>query len=53
MRTYIAFYKGNKAIVHADTSYTAQLIAAQHFKAKKSYDVTVRLADVEHSTQHI
>lgn len=53
MRTYIAFYKGKKVVVQADSSYSAQHIAAKHFKAKKSYDVTVMLVDVEHSTQHI
>jgi len=55
MNGYIAFYKGKKIEVHADTSYEAQQIAAKQFKAKKSYDVTVMLAEkngeqVTHST---
>jgi hypothetical protein len=53
VRPYIAFYKGQQREVHASSSYAAQQIAAQAFKAKKSYEVTVMLADVEHSTQHI
>lgn len=52
---YIAFYKGKKMEVKADTSYEAQKTAAAAFKAKKSYDVTVVLAEkdgeqVVHST---
>lgn len=53
--TYVAFYKGKKIDVKADTSYAAQQTAAQHFKAKKSYDVNVVLGmlgdeEVVHST---
>lgn len=46
MRTYKAFYKNRTLTIQADTSYAAQLEAAKQFKAKKSYDVTVVLADV-------
>jgi hypothetical protein len=42
---YICFYKSKQLEVHADTSYEAQQIAAKHFKAKKSYDVHVVLAE--------
>lgn len=42
---YIAFYKGKKIEVYANTSYEAQQYAALKFKAKKSYDVTVVLAE--------
>lgn len=45
MNGYIAFYKGRKTEVMADTSYEAQQKAAKHFKAKKSYEVTVMLAE--------
>lgn len=38
---YKAFYKGKSIEVHAKTSYEAQQLAAQQFKAKKSYEVTV------------
>lgn len=44
---YIAFYKGKQVEVMADSSYQAQQKAAAHFKAKKSYDVTVMLAEKE------
>jgi hypothetical protein len=42
---YIAFYRGRKAEVHADTAYEAQQKAAALFKARKSYEVTVVLAE--------
>jgi len=45
MNNYIAFYKSKKITVQAETSYKAQQIAAAQFKARKSYDVTVVLAD--------
>ena len=55
MNGYIAFYKGRKAEVYAQTSYEAQQKAAALFKAKKEYEVTVVLAEkdseqVVHST---
>jgi hypothetical protein len=46
MRTYKAFYRGKTCIVIAETSYSAQEQAASFFKAKKSYDVAIVLADV-------
>jgi hypothetical protein len=45
MYGYIAFYKGKKIEVYAASSYEAQLKAAKEFKAKKSYDVNVILAE--------
>jgi hypothetical protein len=42
---YIAFYRGKKIEVYASTSYEAQQLAAKEFKAKKSYEVTVVLAE--------
>lgn len=52
---YIALYKGKKIEVYTNTSYDAQLKAAQIFKAKHSYDVSVYLCEkdgkeVLHST---
>lgn len=41
---YVAFYKGKQIDVWANSSYEAQKKAAEKFKAKKSYDVTVVLA---------
>lgn len=46
MRTYKAFYKGKTFVLQAETSHAAQQAAAQHFKARKAYDVTIVLADV-------
>jgi len=43
---YVAFYKGKRIEVYADTSYEAQKKAAEMFKAKKSWDVHVVLAEV-------
>ena len=47
MNGYKCFYRGKSCEVHADTSYQAQLQAAQIFKAKKSYEVTVMLCEVQ------
>ncbi|HUX15903.1 MAG TPA: hypothetical protein VMW52_05485 [Phycisphaerae bacterium] len=47
MNGYIAFYKGQRTEVYAETQYQAQLAAAAVFKARKSYDVTVMLAEVD------
>ena len=53
--TYVAFYKGKQQDVKANTSLEAQKTAAAHFKAKKSWEVTVVLGKkgdevVVHST---
>ena len=45
MNGYKAFYKGQETEVQAETSYKAQKLAAEVFKAKKSYDVTVVLCE--------
>ena len=45
MNGYIAFYRGKSLNVQADTSYQAQQKAAALFKARKSYEVTVVLAE--------
>ena len=42
--TYIAFYRGKEIQVQALRSYDAQRIAAEKFKARKAYEVTVILA---------
>ena len=45
MNGYIAFYKGKRIEVYAETLYKAQLKAAEQFKARKFYDVRVILAE--------
>lgn len=45
MNKYKAFYRGKQTEVSAKTSLQAQLRAADHFKAKKSYEVTVVLCE--------
>jgi hypothetical protein len=45
MNGYKCFYRGKTCEVHADTSYQAQQLAAQQFKAKKSYEVSVFLCE--------
>lgn len=45
MNGYIALYRGKRLEVYAETSYQAQQEAARQFKAKKSYEVTVYLAE--------
>jgi hypothetical protein len=49
MRPYIAFYKGKKVELQANSSYEAQTLAAKMLKVKKSYEVSVMLADVVHT----
>ena len=55
MNGYIAIYKGKRTEIYALTSYEAQQAAARHFKARKSYEVSVYLCEkdgeqVTHST---
>jgi len=45
MNGYIAFYKGKRAEIYAETSIAARDKAAANFKARKAYDVTVVLAE--------
>ena len=42
---YVCFYRGQRKEVFAATLYQAQQIAAGLFRAKKSYDVSVMLAE--------
>lgn len=46
MNTYNAYYKGKEIEVKAETSFKAQTKAAELFKAKKSYQVTIVLAEL-------
>ncbi len=55
MNGYKAFYKGKSIEVYANTSYEAQKKAAEVFKVRKAYQVTVALCEkngqeVTHST---
>ena len=45
MNGYVAFYRGKRIEVIAETSYEAQKKAAAQFKAKKPYEVIVVLAE--------
>lgn len=45
MNGYIAFYRGKRIEVQADTSYAAQQLAAAQFQARKTHEVTVVLAE--------
>jgi hypothetical protein len=53
MRHYKAFYKGKTYDLQAASSYDAQQAAMKYFKAKKSWDVTIVLADVPVNTQFL
>lgn len=46
MNGYVCFYRNQRYEVHAETSLKAQQLAAKHFKAKKSWEVTVMLAEL-------
>lgn len=50
MRTYQAFYRGREITVQADTSLAAQAKAAQLLRARRSWEVTVVLADARVDT---
>ena len=45
MNGYVCFYKNKRIEVYSDTSYHAQVEAAKILKAKKSYEITVVLAE--------
>jgi hypothetical protein len=45
MNGYKALYRGKWLEVYANSSYEAQTRAAQQFKAKKQYEVTVILCE--------
>jgi hypothetical protein len=44
---YLAFYKGRQIEVYAESSYQAQKKAAKEFNAKKSYEVSVYLCEID------
>lgn len=50
MNKYICLYKGKKFEISADTSYSAQKICAQENRIKKSYEITVVLAEKNGTT---
>ena len=45
MNGYVAFWRGKRLEVYAATSHEAQKIAAAAFKARKSYEITVVIAE--------
>lgn len=47
MNGYIAFWKGQRKEVYAESSYQAQIKAAKEFGAKNNYDVDVHLAETD------
>lgn len=47
MNGYVCIYRGKRLEVRAATSYQAQEAAAKLFKARKSWEVLVVLAECE------
>jgi len=45
MNKYKAFYKGKSTEIEAPTSYRAQRQAAEYFRARQAFQVTVVLAE--------
>jgi hypothetical protein len=45
MNGYVCFYKGKRVEVYAETIYAAQQKAATLLRAKRSYEVSVHLAE--------
>jgi hypothetical protein len=52
-REYVALYRGHEITVKARTSYEAQKFAAEKFRAKKSWEVSVHLIDTPINTRDI
>ena len=50
MNTYVAIYRGKRCEVQSDTRYHAQLEAARILRAKRSYDVSIMLAEKDGKT---
>ena len=55
MNGYVGFYRGKRYEIESDTSYHAQQALAAKYNIKKSYEITVVLAEksgeqVIHST---
>tara|TARA_R110000772_G_scaffold99174_2_gene198850 strand:- start:10394 stop:10570 length:177 start_codon:yes stop_codon:yes gene_type:complete len=46
MNGYKAFYRGKTLDIYADSLYNAQVKAAKEFKARKTYEVTVVLCEL-------
>lgn len=47
INSYKAFYRGMVVEVQAETTFGAQVLASEMFKAKKSYEVSIVLCEVE------
>ena len=47
MNGYKAFYRGKSIEVYAASSYEAQVKAAALFKAKKAYEVSIVLCELQ------
>jgi hypothetical protein len=47
INSYKAFYRDKVIEVQAETTFGAQVLASEMFKAKKSYDVSVTLCERE------
>lgn len=45
MNKYLCFYRGRTLTIEASTSYEASKKAAKEFKAKRSWDVSVIIAE--------
>ncbi len=50
MNGYVCFYRGKRIEIYAETTLDAQRKAAAQFKAKKSYEVHVVLAELRGET---
>ena len=50
MNGYKCFYKNKEIEVYADTTYQAQLKAAEILKVRKSFEITVVLCEINGET---
>lgn len=47
MNGYVAFYKGKRIEVRAETLLKARDLAAAQFKARKAFEVNIILAEID------
>lgn len=50
MATFLAFYRGKTIEVEASSAYAAQTKAATALKARKSYEITVKVVSRDDGT---
>jgi hypothetical protein len=45
MNGYVGFYRGKRFEVQSDSTYHAQMLIAKQYKIKKTWEITIMLAE--------